>query len=53
MAKVKLTMIFDVPKVSDVDELKKLEHHVDYLLNLEGYPEIESVYGVEVEVISD
>ena len=51
MQKVKVTMYFDVPNESDVEEIKKIEHHADYILNLDEYPEIESVYGVSVEVI--
>lgn len=48
MKKVKVTMYFEVNE-NDIEEIKKLEHHVEYLLNLEEYPEIESVYGVKVE----
>lgn len=31
--------------------LKKLEHHAEYLLDLENWPEIESVYGCKVQEI--
>jgi hypothetical protein len=48
MANVKVTMYFEVNENS-IEEIKKLEHHAEYLLNLEEYPEIESVYGVKVE----
>lgn len=48
MKKVKVTMYFDVEE-SAIEDIKKLEHHADYLLNLEEYPEIKSVYGVKVE----
>lgn len=48
MKKVKVTMYFEVNE-NDIEEIKKLENHVEYLLNLEEYPEIESVYGVKVE----
>lgn len=51
MAKVKMTMFFDVPNEDDIEELKRLEHHVEYLLDLDSYPEIESVYGVVVETV--
>lgn len=50
MEKVKVTMLFDVED-GKAEELKKLEHHADYLLNLEEYPEIQSVYGVSVEEV--
>lgn len=32
-----------------LDSMKKLEHHAEYLLNLEEYPEIRSVSDVEVK----
>jgi hypothetical protein len=48
MKKVKVVMYLEVEE-NKIEEIKKLEHHVDYLLNLEEYPEIKSVYGVEVE----
>ena len=35
-----------------LDEIKKIEHHAEYLLDLESYPEILTVYGVKVEVIN-
>lgn len=48
MKKVKVTMYFDVDE-NGMEEIKKLEHHAEYLLDLDNYPEIESVYGVKVE----
>ena len=33
----------------DLEELKKLEHHIEYLINLDEYPEIEKVYDVKVK----
>ena len=51
MAKVKVTMYFDVPNEKDIEALKQLEHHADYILNLDEYPEIKTVYGVIVETI--
>lgn len=50
MKKVKITMYFDVEE-NCLEEIKKFEHHADYLLNLNEYPEINSVYGVKVEEI--
>lgn len=46
--KLKVTMYFDVEE-NGIEEIKKIEHHAEYLLNLEEYPEIKSVYGVKVE----
>lgn len=49
---VKLEMCFEIDDES-LDEIKKLEHHADYLLNLAEYPEIKSVYALKVtEVIT-
>lgn len=53
MAKVKVTMYFDVPNEEDIEELEKLEHHADYILNLDEYPEIASVYDVTVETVEE
>ena len=32
-------------------ELSKLEHHIDWLLDLDNWPEINSVYGVKAELV--
>lgn len=50
MRKVKVTMYFEIEETA-MEEMKKLEHHADYILDLEEYPEIKSVYGVQVEEI--
>lgn len=42
-----LIATLDVDK-DKVEELKKLEHHIEYLLDLDSHPEIKSVYGVQV-----
>lgn len=34
---------------SKVEEIKKLEHHVEYLLDLDSYPEIKAVKNVCVQ----
>ena len=47
MKNVKVVMYFEVEETG-LEEIEKLEHHADYLLNLDEYPEIKSVYGVEV-----
>lgn len=31
-----------------VEELKKLEHHIDYLLDLDNFPELKTVRNVAV-----
>ena len=48
MRKVKVTMYFEIEETA-MEEMKKLEHHADYILDLEAYPEIKSVYDVQVE----
>ena len=53
MAKVKVTMYFDVPNEDDIEEIEKLEHHAERILDLDSYPEIESVYGVTVETVEE
>lgn len=48
MKTLKIIMYLDVEE-NGVEEIKKLEHHVDYILNLDEYPEIKSVHNVKVE----
>lgn len=47
MKTIKLEMFLEVDD-NGVEEVKKLEHHIDWLLNLGEYPEIKSVFGVKV-----
>ena len=37
-----------VNNMENAEKLKKLEHHAEYLLDLDSHPEIESVFGVQV-----
>lgn len=48
MKTVKATMFFEIED-DYLESMKNLEHHVEYLLDLEGTPEIKCVYGVKVE----
>lgn len=48
MKQLKVTMYFEVED-NALEEIKKVENHAEYLLSLEEYPEIKSVYGVTVE----
>ena len=34
-------------------EIKQLEHHADYILDLNSYPEIQSIYDAEVTLLSE
>ena len=47
---VKLSMEIET---SNVEALKKLKHHIEYLLDLDNWPEIENVYNVEVVQVED
>lgn len=47
----KIEMNIDI-NGDDFDEIKKIEHHADYLLNLDDYPEIKSVFNVKVTAIN-
>ena len=35
------------------EELKELEHHADYLLSLDEWPEIETIYDCKVEKLEE
>ena len=45
---VKVTMYLEVDE-NKVENVKKIEHHAEYLLDLDSWPEIKSVHGVEVK----
>ena len=45
---VKISFSVDIDK-SDLPKLKRLEHHIEELLDFESWPEIQTVYGVKVE----
>lgn len=45
-----LTMKLEVEE-NKVDEIKKLEHHAEYLLDLDNYPEIKAVSDVTVSEV--
>lgn len=44
---LELKMVLEVDE-NAVEELKKLEHHIDYLLDLDNFPEIKTVRNVAV-----
>lgn len=48
MAIVKVEMYLEIED-DFVSDIKKIEHHADYFLDLDSYPEIKSVYGVKVK----
>ena len=45
---VEITMQMEIED-NFIDEIKKIEHHADYLLDLDSYPEIKSVFNVKVK----
>ena len=54
MVTVKVEMYFEIEdKENAMEEMKKLEHHAERLLDLDSYPEIKSVYGVTVTEIEN
>lgn len=41
-------------KVKDIEELKKaVHHHIEYLIDLEQWPEIECIYGAEIRELKE
>lgn len=53
MVTVKVEMYFEIENEESMEEIKKLEHHAERLLDLDSYPEIHSVYGVTVTEIEN
>lgn len=49
---IKLTMNLTIDADS-MDEFKRLEHHIEELLDLDNWTEIKSVYGVKVKEIEE
>lgn len=46
---VKLEMVLEISDGKEsMEEIGKLEHHVEYLLDLDSYPEIIGISGVKV-----
>jgi hypothetical protein len=46
---IKVTMKMEIAKNSYEEMQRILKNHIDYLMSLDEFPEIESVFGVEVE----
>lgn len=49
MKKVKVTMTVVLNDNADVKEIKKWEHHIDYAIDMDSYPEIHHIENVKVE----
>ena len=50
MAIAKVTMFVEV---DDVDDVKDMEHHMDYYIDFDDNPHIKSIFGVEVEEVTE
>ena len=50
IALVKMDLMMEVDE-SAIKEIEKLTHHIEYLLDLDSYPEIKSVFNVNVTKI--
>lgn len=48
-----LKVNLEVDKRDDAENLKKLEHHAEYLLDLGSHPEISSVHDVQVSLVDE
>jgi hypothetical protein len=46
---IKVTMKMEIAKNSYEEMQRILKNHIDYLMSLDEFTEIESVFGVEVE----
>lgn len=48
---VKVEMNLEIDNKQTAENLKQLEHHAEYLLDLDSHPEITSVFGVKVSEV--
>lgn len=49
---VKIEMLMDIADDEKaMDKIMKLTHHIDWLLDLDGWSEIKSVYGVKIHEV--
>jgi len=49
MKKVKVTMTVVLNDEADIEEIKKWEHHIDYAIDMDSYPEIDHIENVKIE----
>ena len=49
MKEVKVTMTVVLNDDADVSEIKKWEHHIDYAIDMNNYPEIDHIENVKVK----
>lgn len=53
MKQVKVEMMVIVNDESCVDAIKKWEHHIDYAIDMDSYPEIDHIEQVKVTDMGD
>ena len=53
MKYLKVEMIVALNDDENIDNIKKWEHHIDYAIDMESYPEIDHIEGVKVIEIND
>lgn len=46
---IRVTMTVVLKDDADISEIKKWEHHVDYAIDMDSYPEIDHIENVKVE----
>lgn len=52
MYQVEVNMICDVKTEEGVKELKKLEHHIENMIDMKAWPEIDCIHHVKVKDIT-
>ena len=53
MKKLKVTMAVVLNNEADVKEIKKWEHHIEYAIDMDSYPEINHIEDVRVNEASE
>ena len=53
MKKLKVTMAVVLNNEADVKEIKKWEHHIEYAIDMDSYPEINRIEDVRVNEASE
>ena len=53
MKKLKVTMAVVLNNEADVKEIKKWEHHIEYAIDMDSYPEIDHIEDVRVNEDSE
>lgn len=53
MYQVEVTMTLDVKTEEAVKELKKLPHHIENLVDLKAWPEIDCIHHVKVKDVTE